>query len=181
MNKVFADYIGKIMEVYVDDMLIKTQSEETLLSDLAQVFDTIRKHDMRLNPVKCTFAVEADLAGRILQWAVELSEFGFQYEARTAIKSQYLADFIAEFTDALETLTEWNLYVDGSSNKTGSGAGVIIESNQGTQVELSLKFGFPALNNQAEYEALLAGLKLAEEVGAKKLNIYSDSQVSRHK
>ena len=44
------------MEVY---MLIKTQSEETLLSDLAQVFDTIRKHGMRLNPAKCTFAVEA--------------------------------------------------------------------------------------------------------------------------
>ncbi|XP_057740095.1 uncharacterized protein LOC130957241 [Arachis stenosperma] len=59
----------------------------------------------------------------------------------------------------------------------GSGAGVIIESNQGTQVELSLKFGFPASNNQAEYEALLAGLKLAGEVGARKLNIYSDSQV----
>ena len=44
-----------------------------------------------------------DLAGRILQWAVELSEFDLQYEARTAIKSQYLADFIAEFTDTLET------------------------------------------------------------------------------
>ena len=67
--------------------------------------------------------------------------------------------------------------MDGSSNKTGSGAVVIIESDQGTQVELSLKFGFPASNNQAEYEALLAGLKLAKEVGAQKLNIYSDSQV----
>ena len=47
------------MEVYVDDMLIKTQTEDTLLSDMAQVFDTIRKHNMRLNPAKCTFAVEA--------------------------------------------------------------------------------------------------------------------------
>ena len=59
MDKVFSNHIGKIMEVYVDDMLIKTQSEDTLLSDLAQVFYTIRKHDMRLNPAKCTFAVEA--------------------------------------------------------------------------------------------------------------------------
>ena len=118
---------------------------------------------------------KTDLAGRILQWAVELSEFDLQYEARMAIKSQYLADFIAEFTDTLETPTEWNLYENGSSNKIGSGAGVIIESNQGTQVELSLKFGLPASNNQAEYEALLAGLKLATEIGAQKLNIYSDS------
>ena len=52
MNKVFSDHIGKIMDVYVNDMLIKTQSEETLLSDLVQVFDTIRKHGMRLNPAK---------------------------------------------------------------------------------------------------------------------------------
>ena len=109
---------------------------------------------------------KTDLAGRILQWAGELSEFDLQYEARTAIKSQYLADFIAEYTETLGTPTKWNLYVDGSSNKTGSGAGVIIESDQGTQIELSLKFGFPTSNNQAEYEALLASLKLAKEVGA---------------
>ncbi|XP_016206752.1 uncharacterized protein LOC107647148 [Arachis ipaensis] len=59
MNKVFADHIGKLMEVYVDDMLVKTQSEEMLLPNPAEVFSTIRKHGMRLNPTKCTFAVEA--------------------------------------------------------------------------------------------------------------------------
>ncbi|XP_057758264.1 uncharacterized protein LOC130978933 [Arachis stenosperma] len=94
-----------------------------------------------------------------------------------AIKSQYLADFIAEYTNTPGTLIDWNLYVDGSSNKAGSGAGVILESDQGTQLELSLWFMFPASNNQAEYEALLAGLKLAREVGAQKLTIFSDSQI----
>ncbi|XP_057740029.1 uncharacterized protein LOC130957175 [Arachis stenosperma] len=89
-----------------------------------------------------------------------------------------MADFIAEYTDTPEIPTNWNLYVDGSSNKIGSGAGVIIESNQGTQIELSLKFKFPASNSQAEYEMLLAGLKLAKEVGAQKLVIFSDSQVT---
>ncbi|XP_015968640.1 uncharacterized protein LOC107492158 [Arachis duranensis] len=59
MNKVFADHIGKLMEVYVDDMLVKIKSEELLLSDLTKVFNTIRKHGMRHNPAKCTFAVEA--------------------------------------------------------------------------------------------------------------------------
>ncbi|XP_015949652.1 uncharacterized protein LOC107474542 [Arachis duranensis] len=54
MNKVFADLIRKLMEFYVDDMLVKTQSEESLLSDLAKVFDTIRKDRMRLNPANCT-------------------------------------------------------------------------------------------------------------------------------
>ncbi|XP_072064392.1 uncharacterized protein [Arachis hypogaea] len=53
-----AGFIREIIEVYVDNMLVKTQSEETLLADLTEVFDTIRKHGMRLNPAKCTFAVE---------------------------------------------------------------------------------------------------------------------------
>ncbi|XP_072071902.1 uncharacterized protein [Arachis hypogaea] len=61
MNKVFANHIGKMMEVYVDDMLVKTQREETLLSDLTEVFNTMRKHWIRLNPAKYTFAVEAAL------------------------------------------------------------------------------------------------------------------------
>ncbi|KAL1364322.1 hypothetical protein AAHE18_03G209400 [Arachis hypogaea] len=112
-----------------------------------------------------------------MKWAIELSKFDLQYEARTVIKSQYLADFIAVYTDTSEIPTKWNLYMDGSSNKTESGSGAIIESNQGTQIELSLKFEFPASNNQAEYEALLAGLKLAKEVRAHKLVIFSDSQV----
>ncbi|XLT39608.1 hypothetical protein HN873_070900, partial [Arachis hypogaea] len=73
--------------------------------------------------------------------------------------------------------TIWELYVDGSSNKTGSGAGIILVDKRGTQIEVSLRFEFPASNNQAEYEALIAGLKLAKEVGATKVMIYSDSQV----
>ncbi|XP_072082014.1 uncharacterized protein [Arachis hypogaea] len=100
-----------------------------------------------------------------------------QLEAWTAIKSQYLADFIAEYTDTASTPTEWSLYVDDSSNKIGSGAGVILENDQGTQIKLSLKFEFSASNNQAEYEALLASLKVAREVGAQKLTIFSNSQV----
>ncbi|KAL4374768.1 hypothetical protein AHAS_Ahas05G0214800 [Arachis hypogaea] len=59
MNKVFARHLGNLMEVYVDDMLVKTMDEANLLTDLSQVFNTIRAHGMRLNPAKCTFAIEA--------------------------------------------------------------------------------------------------------------------------
>ncbi|XP_020979550.1 uncharacterized protein LOC110272078 [Arachis ipaensis] len=107
---------------------------------------------------------KTDLAGRILQWVVELSEFDLKYEAQTAIKSRYLADFVAEYTDTPENPIDWNLYVDGSSNKAGSGADVILESDQGIQLELSLRFEFPASNNQAEYEALLADKKEAKRL-----------------
>ncbi|XP_072074015.1 uncharacterized protein [Arachis hypogaea] len=118
-----------------------------------------------------------DLVGRMLQWAVELSKFDLKYEARTTIKSQYLTDFIAKYIESQESPTTWSLYVDGSSNKSDSGAGVILESEQGTRIELLLRFEFPVSNNRTEYEALLAGLKLAKEVGAKRLIVFSESQV----
>ncbi|XP_072071959.1 uncharacterized protein [Arachis hypogaea] len=100
-----------------------------------------------------------------------------KYEARTAIKLQYLADFVAEYTESPGILTTWSVYVDGSSNKAGSGTGVILESEQGTRIELSLRFEFLASNNQAKYEVLLVGLMLAKEVGAERLIVFNDSQV----
>ncbi|XP_016192123.1 uncharacterized protein LOC107633004 [Arachis ipaensis] len=185
MNKVFTPHLGSLMEVYVDDMVVKTKDGVSLLTDLSQVFDTIRKHGMRLIPTKCTFAVEVGkFLGFILtQRGIEanldkyraivemnkLSKFDLKYETRTAIKAQCLTDFVAEYTgDQIETSTTWELYVGGSSNKVGSGAGIILVNEEGTQIEVSLKFDFSTSNNQAEYEALIAGLKLAKEIGATK-------------
>lgn len=59
------------------------------------------------------------------------------------------------------------MYVDGSSNEKGSGVGVILESLDEVIIEQSIRFEFEATNNQAKYEALLAGLRLAKEIGAK--------------
>ena len=58
VNKVFADKIGRSMEVYVDDMLIKSQTIEQHISDLVDTFASLRLYNMRLNPEKCTFGVE---------------------------------------------------------------------------------------------------------------------------
>lgn len=59
------------------------------------------------------------------------------------------------------------MYIDGSSNEKGSGVGVILESLDEVILEQSIRFEFEATNNQAKYEALLAGLRLAKEIGAK--------------
>ena len=65
--------------------------------------------------------------------------------------------------------------MDGSSNQQGSGVGVILEGPNGVLIEQSLRFAFKASNNQAEYEALIAGMLLAIEMGAKSLMAKSDS------
>lgn len=72
----------------------------------------------------------------------------------------------------------WVLYVDGSSNNKRCGAGVVLESLVGVKVEQFLRFNFRASNNQAEYEAIIAGLNLAEDMGVKQLICLTDSQLT---
>ena len=55
----FANQIGRNMEVYVDDMLVKTKVAAELNKDLGEMFDTLRKYRMKLNPAKCTFGVSS--------------------------------------------------------------------------------------------------------------------------
>ena len=65
--------------------------------------------------------------------------------------------------------------MDGSSNQQGSGAGVILEGPNGVLIEQSLRFAFKASNNQVEYEAMITGMLLAREMGARNLLAKSDS------
>ena len=119
-----------------------------------------------------------DVAGRMTRWTVELSEFDIHYEPRGPIKSQIYADFVVELYSAAThqegAYFKWVLSVDGSSNQQGSGAGVILEGPDGLLIEQALRFAFKASNNQAEYEALIAGMLLAKEMGAKGLLAKSD-------
>ena len=59
INKMFARQIGMNVQVYVDDMLVKSLREDDHLSDLQETFDTLRAYNMKLNPNKCVFRVTA--------------------------------------------------------------------------------------------------------------------------
>ena len=123
--------------------------------------------------------------GKLMKWAIELSEFDIKYRPKTAIKGQVLADFVMEFTsaeparDAQATtdLFTWKLSVDGASNAQGSGAGLILSSPEGIDIEYALRFGFHTSYNEAEYEAVIAGLNLAHSLEVDQLEVYSDSQL----
>ncbi|GKB21317.1 reverse transcriptase domain-containing protein [Tanacetum coccineum] len=95
----------------------------------------------------------------------------------TSIRGQILADFIAEKPDeegpsaevqAKETVHEpWIMFTDRSSCLEGSGSGLILTSPEGEEFTYALRFEFDASNNEAEYEALIAGLRIAEQMGVK--------------
>ena len=59
MNKIFSHQIGRNVQVYVDDMLVKSKKEEDHLEDLRETFDTLRSYNMKLNLGKCVFGVTA--------------------------------------------------------------------------------------------------------------------------
>ncbi|XP_019086824.1 PREDICTED: uncharacterized protein LOC109127059 [Camelina sativa] len=324
VNKMFAEQLGRTMEVYIDDMLVKSQRAKDHITHLRQCFDTLNKYGMKLNPAKCTFAVKSgeflgylvtrrgieanpkqikaiiDLplpknarevqrltgriaalnrfisrstdkclpfyqllktkesavsdvlvkddreeqrpvfyiskslddaetryptdekvalavitsarklrpyfqshivavlsnqplrsilhspnqSGRLTKWAIELSEYDIEYRTRPAAKSQVLANFLIElpFGEAEPTPIDpsddrWILHVDGASSHLGSGVGIRLTSPTGEILEQSFRLRFQATNNVAEYEALIAGLKLANGMQIKRIRAFCDSQL----
>jgi ribonuclease HI len=123
-----------------------------------------------------------EASGRIAKWAVELMGETLSFAPWKAIKSQVLADFLAEWVDTqLPTAPIraelWTMYFDGSLMKTGAGAGLLFISPLGKHVRYVLRLHFPASNNVAEYEALVNGLCIAVELGVRRLDARGDSQL----
>ncbi|RDY11317.1 Retrovirus-related Pol polyprotein from transposon 17.6, partial [Mucuna pruriens] len=277
MDKIFQGVLGADVEVYVDDMVVKSQGVAEHCEALGRVFHTLRKHQLRLNPGKCSFGVHAgkflgfmltergieanlekcqavtnmrspqsvkevqQFMGKVtalsrfiskaaetttplfatlkkggkFTWMAECEEAFLRLKAMMAaplvlicpspvrtdlpirkvlrkpdmarrmvawsaqghVKAQALADFITELTPEgppTDSKGEWYLSVDGSTNQSGSGVGVILEGLDGVLIEKSLHFDFRASNNQAEYEALLAGMRLARDLEARSLTAKND-------
>ena len=117
--------------------------------------------------------------------------------SRTSIKGQILTDLATEFTkleiEELQSggnmdeklvgtifqycLPTWEVYVDGASNKKGSGVGLVLVSPEKVVVEKSLRLDFSATNNEVEYEALLEEMAMVRRMGGKSIRIFSDSRL----
>nr|XP_017225259.1 PREDICTED: uncharacterized protein LOC108201488 [Daucus carota subsp. sativus] len=141
-----------------------------------------------------------EVTGRMMKWAVELGQFDLDYKPRTAIKGQALADFILEFpedgeesgllikydpglppqqADPKESIPElwWILHTDGAVNNEGARAEIVLISPEGHRLLNAIHFTFQLSNNDAEYEALIGGLRLALEMKVRKLVIKVDSML----
>lgn len=135
-------------------------------------------------PIKQQVLQKPDLSGRLAKWAIELGEFGMEFQPKKAIKAQALADFIAEMsfpisevpndTEMMDANSEetWTAFVDGSSSKSGRGAGILI---LGLKLAYAIRFKFLVSNNVAEYE--VTALKVAIPLKSSLLIVYSDSQL----
>ena len=80
-------------------------------------------------------------------------------------------------TQLAPDLSIWRLSIDGAANAQGSGAGLILTSPDGIDMEYALIFGFQASNNEAEYEAVIARINFAHFMEANQLEVSNDSQL----
>jgi ribonuclease HI len=121
--------------------------------------------------------------GCVSLWGIELSPLYITYKNQKAIKSQVLPDFTAEWLELQNTgppdlSSVWTMYFDGSKRVQGAGAVVVLISPQGDKLKYILRMSFPqASNNEAEYEALLHGMKMAKACGVTRLKIFGESNL----
>ena len=132
-----------------------------------------------------------EASGRLLKWNIELSQFDLNFQPRRSIRGQVIADFIAEFTVPEEDIANeevepskllfdpnvWRLYTDGARNNERSGAGIVLETPEKRLITYAIRMEFQATNNDSEYEALIARLKIAKVLEVTKLNIFCDSKL----
>ena len=133
-----------------------------------------------------------DATGRIVERALELSSFGLKFESTWTIQCRVLVEFIVEWTSrpdeeipettlpGKETSRNWIMYFDGALSLQDAGTGVLLIAPTGEHLKYVIQMHFPremSTNNTAEYEGLLAGLRIAADLGVKKLIIRGDSQL----
>ena len=177
---------------FISEVLSESKARYPQIQKIAYgVFMTSRKllHYFQAHPITVVSSFplsevinNRDATGRIAKWAMELMAFDISYTPRTAIKSQALADFVAEWTEVQEPPSavdreHWTLFFDGSLMLSGAGAGVVLTSPKGERIKYVLQIHFAASNNVAEYEALLHGLRLASSLGVRRLLARGDSEL----
>ena len=112
-----------------------------------------------------------DLSGQMARWVIELSEFDIQLKPHLALKGQVLADFLAEIPQQemeSNSFSWWTLNVDRASQQTGARLGLQLKAQTGEVIEQAICLDFLASNNEAEYEAIIAGLDLVISVSLQK-------------
>ncbi|GJR47971.1 reverse transcriptase domain-containing protein [Tanacetum coccineum] len=154
---------------------------------LRRYFDA---HPIRVitdHPVK-QILNKPEVSGKLAKHAVKLRVYNITYAPQNAIKGQVLAYFINEIlvgTKHLEiysmadeeSLKEWTLYTDGASSVKGVGAGLVLIDPSGTEYTYAIRLTFPSFNNEAEYEALLAGLRISHKMKLQALKVKVDSKL----
>ncbi|GJY80482.1 reverse transcriptase domain-containing protein [Tanacetum coccineum] len=133
-----------------------------------------------------------EASGKLAKYAVEIGTYKISFIPRNAVKGQVLADFLSDAPDGeredeyfqspevspgIDDTEAWTLYTDGAASSKGSGAGLILTGPSGVEYAYALRLTFASTNNEAEYEALLAGLRIARMMNVLRIEVKVDSKL----
>ena len=147
-------------------------------------------------PLK-SILTSADYTRRNAKWGTILGAFDIKYMPRTTVKGQVLIDLVAEFAECPKEInverhsmdeksvglisaqcpSPWKVYMDGVANQRGSMVGLVLVSPEKITIEKSLRLGFLAKNNEAEYEALLTEMVIVQKMSGKIVEMFSNSRL----
>nr|GEW07856.1 reverse transcriptase domain-containing protein [Tanacetum cinerariifolium] len=177
VEKALQKEIGRNLEVCVDDLVIKSRTEQEIIRDIEETFKTLREINMKLSPKKCTFEVDE---GMFLGYMVNTNEIKVCLDKVEAVlilprkrsrerslddrkggkANASLLHFIVERPEdeslvtpmevEEELLDPWTVFTDRLSRVDGSGAGLILTNSKGTKFTYALRFEFNATNNEAD-------------------------------
>ena len=114
VNQMFSKQIGRNMEVYMDDMLVKSKEAKTHLEDLQETFDTLRRYRMKLNPTKCVFGVSL---GKFLSFMVSQRGLKANLEKVRAILDMASPKMVKEVKRLIRRVTALNRFVSKATDK----------------------------------------------------------------
>ncbi|XP_071736139.1 uncharacterized protein [Rutidosis leptorrhynchoides] len=157
------------------------------MKKLRRYFQGHPVHVLTNMPIKQVLT-KPEISGRLALWAMELGTYQISYLSHSAVKGQVMADYLAEMSGESEVINErtalklvldetWDLFTYGASCAEGAGAGLVLANPSGEEHTYALCFNFDVSNNEAEYEALLAGLNIARKMNIAKLRAFTDSQL----
>ncbi|GJX60386.1 reverse transcriptase domain-containing protein [Tanacetum coccineum] len=133
-----------------------------------------------------------EASGKLAKYVVEIGTYKISFLPRNAIKGQVLADFLSDAPDGeaeeeyfrmpevppeVDDTKVWTLFTDGASSLKGSGAGLVLIGPSGLEYTYALLLTFVSTNNEAEYEALLAGLRIARKMKVSGIEVKVDSKL----
>ncbi|GJS66027.1 reverse transcriptase domain-containing protein [Tanacetum coccineum] len=133
-----------------------------------------------------------EASGKLAKYAVEIGTYKISFIPRNAVKGQVLADFLSDAPDGeredeyfrmpevspgIDDTEAWTLYTDGAASSKGSGAGLVLTGPSGVEYAYALRLTFASTNNEAEYEALLAGLRIARRMNVLWIEVKVDSKL----
>ncbi|GJS60994.1 reverse transcriptase domain-containing protein [Tanacetum coccineum] len=175
MKKLIAEFLTLTALMEKEELIVYLAATQEAVSAVL-----MRKREAKQMPV---YFVNRNLQGPKINY----TSMEKLYRLRTSVKGQILADFIVERPedDSLDTpmeaeeelLDPWTLFTNESSCIDGSGARLILTNPEGPEFTYALRFRFDATNNEAEYEALIDGLRIAEQIGVKNLQANVDSRL----